>query len=116
MKAAGALAPMNQNTSAPRPIVIAVLSCGDIAGFATIGAAAAAAVTAGAAGAADSFGAGGGQVISPSLITVAPRMTSSSMLTLQTPSLFLQRSSLKRNRLVAYSVLACFDRRLGRSV
>ena len=37
-------------------------------------------------GAADNVGGGGGQVILPSLITVVPRITSSSILTLITPS------------------------------
>src|SRR5258706_14366707 len=67
------------------------------------------------AGAADSLGAGGGQVTVPSLTTVVPRITSSSMLTLKTPSFALQSSSESRNRFVAYSVLACVGRRLGRS-
>ena len=43
---------------------------------------------------------GAGQVTAPSLMTVNPRMASSSMLTLITPSLVLQSSSVKRNRLV----------------
>src|SRR5262245_43483452 len=59
---------------------------------------------------------GGGQVMLPSLTTVRPRMASSSMLTLMTPSLVLHSSSVSRNRLVAYSVEDCFARRLGRSV
>src|SRR5512145_3454086 len=67
-------------------------------------------------GAAGSLGAGGGQVISPSLMTVRPRMASSSMLTLMTPSLVLQSSSVTRNRLVEYSVEDCLARRLTRSV
>ena len=67
-------------------------------------------------GAADSFGAGGGQVMRPSLITVRPRMASSSMLTLMTPSFVLQSSSASRNRLVPYSVDDCFASRLTRSV
>ena len=52
-------------------------------------------------GAADSFGGGGGQVTSPSLMTVVPRITSSSMLTSMTPSLVLHSSSVRRSRLVA---------------
>jgi hypothetical protein len=44
-------------------------------------------------GAAGSLGGGGGQVTSPSLITVRPRIASSSMLTLMTPSLVLHSSS-----------------------
>src|SRR5690606_26637863 len=76
----------------------------------------------GAAGAATCFGGGGGQVMLPSLMTVRPRMASSSMLTLMVPSVVLvpssalHSSSVRRSRLVAYSVLACFGRRLGRSV
>src|ERR1044071_8211536 len=52
-------------------------------------------------GAAESLGAGGGQVIAPSLITVVPRITSSSMLTLNLPSFALHSSSVRRRRLVA---------------
>jgi hypothetical protein len=48
------------------------------------------------AGAADSFGTGGGHVNSPSLTTVVPRMTSSSMLTTKIPSLALHSSSERR--------------------
>src|SRR4051812_41815894 len=65
-----------------------------------------------AAGAAESFGGGGGQVMVPSLITVVPRITSSSMLTWMRPSFALHSSSIRRRRLLAYSVLACFARRL----
>src|SRR3569832_1771415 len=71
---------------------------------------------AGLAGAAVSLGGCGCLVLFPSLITVAPRITSSSMLTLRTPSLVLHSSSVRRCRLVAYSVLACLARRLGMSV
>jgi uncharacterized membrane protein YfcA len=67
-------------------------------------------------GAAGSLGAGGGHVTSPSLTTVSPRIASSSMLTLITPSLVLQSSSVRRSRFVEYSVDACFARRLARSV
>ena len=118
MKAAGAFAPMNQNSTAATRNTIAV-------DFADAGAPAApwplAAGTAGfgAAGlgsAAESLGGGGGQVTAPSLITVVPRITSSSMLTLMTPSFVLHSSSASRNRLVAYSVEDCFARRLARSV
>src|SRR5271167_3136401 len=66
-------------------------------------------------GTADGFGAGGGQVMLPSFTTVVPRSTSSSILTLMMPSLVLHNSSERRNRLVAYSVLDCLDKRLGRS-
>ena len=51
-------------------------------------------------GAAEILGAGGGQVITPSLTTVVPRITSSSMLTLIAPSFALHSSSVRR-RLVA---------------
>ena len=54
-----------------------------------------------AAGGAASLGAGGGQVTSPFLMTVRPRMASSSMLTSMMPSLVLHSSSVRRNRLVA---------------
>ena len=64
----------------------------------------------------DIFGGGGGQVIAPSLITVVPRMTSSSMLTLMTPSLLGVSSSSRRSRLVPYSWLDWRASLLGRSV
>src|SRR6476660_9578109 len=110
---------MNPNSSAAMPNVTAVrvpeagallLPCPPAAvgkltaGLATTG------------GAAAGFGAGGGQVMLPSLTTVVPRNTSSSMLTLMMPSLVLHNSSVRRNRLVAYSVLDCLDRRLGKSL
>ena len=69
-----------------------------------------------AAGGAGSLSGGGGQVMLPSLMTVRPRMASSSILTLMTPSLVLHSSSVRRNRLVAYSVEDCFASRLVRSV
>src|SRR5262245_15137291 len=78
---------------------------------------------AGAAGLAGGFAAGAacliggaGQVTAPSLITVRPRMASSSMLTLMTPSFVLHSSSARRNRLVAYRVEDCLARREARSV
>src|SRR6185369_10841617 len=58
------------------------------------------------------LGGGGGQVTAPSLITVRPRMASSSKLTSITPSFFLQRSSAKRSRLFEYSVELCLANRL----
>src|SRR3954471_4804845 len=98
-KAAGALAPTNQNNAVAIKNTSAVVRAdagapvspcfGGGAGFA-----------AGLAGAAATFGAGAGQVTAPSLITVRPRIASSSMLTLITPSLVLQSSSARRNRLV----------------
>ena len=68
------------------------------------------------AGAAGSLGGGAGQVTAPSLMTVRPRMASSSMLTSMTPSFVLHSSSVRRNRFVAYSVEDCLARRLARSV
>ena len=53
------------------------------------------------AGAAVSFGAGGGHVIAPSLTTVAPRTTSSSMSTTSTPSFFGHMSVSRCRRFVA---------------
>ena len=50
--------------------------------------------------AAGSFGAGAGHVTAPSLMMVRPRIASSSILTLMTPSFVLQSSSARRNRLV----------------
>src|SRR5512146_2778559 len=78
--------------------------------------AAAGLASAGLGAAAGSFGAGAGQVISPSLMTVRPRIASSSMLTLMLPSLVLHSSSVRRNRLVPYSVEDCLAKRLFRSV
>src|SRR5688572_2284709 len=121
MKAAGAWAPTNHSISAPTRNTIAV----DLADagappppcpWLLAGTAAFTAAAGFAGGAADSFGGGGGQVMAPSLITVVPRITSSSMLTSMTPSFALQSSSVRRSRLVAYRVLACFESRLGRSV
>src|SRR5574344_1025165 len=54
------------------------------------------------AGAGACLSGGAGQVIAPSLITVRPRMASSSMFTTATPSLALHSSSIKRSRLVAH--------------
>src|SRR5689334_25241745 len=73
-------------------------------------------LAAGLATGAGTFGAGAGQVMLPSLITVSPRMASSSMLTLMTPSLVLHSSSARRNRLVAYRVDDCLASREARSV
>src|SRR5664279_2725597 len=73
-------------------------------------------LAAAAAGAAGNLGAGAGQVMLPSLVTVKPRMASSSMLTSMMPSLVLHSSSVRRNRLVAYSVDDCLARRETKSV
>src|SRR5512135_506097 len=109
---------MSNNNNAARPNITAVLvadagappppwpCAGDGAGFAAAGLVAAA----------GSFGAGAGQVTTPSLMTVRPRMASSSMLTLMMPSLVLHNSSVRRNILVEYSVEDCLARRLFRSV
>ncbi|MNT20919.1 hypothetical protein D3C72_1562410 [compost metagenome] len=59
---------------------------------------------------------GAGQVIAPSLMRVRPRIASSSMLTTATPSLALHSSSVRRSRLVAYSVDDCLAKRDARSV
>src|SRR6516162_8123389 len=113
---------MSKKRTAPTPKSTAVF-VGDIGplgspwpfGFGGV----AAATAAGAGGAAESFGGGGGHVISPLLTTVVPRSTSSfmSMLTLSFSMLFVfTMSSVKRRRFVAYSVDACFESRLGRSL
>src|SRR5512145_974951 len=123
-KLAGALAPMNQKRIAAirKMIAVARAEAGALASpwpwaFCGTGFAAAAVLpVAAAGGAAESLGGGGGQVILPSLITVVPRITSSSMLTLMFPSFALHSSSVRRSRLVAYSVLDCLASRLGRSV
>ncbi|MDT4855483.1 hypothetical protein FQZ97_898390 [compost metagenome] len=62
------------------------------------------------------FSGGAGQVMAPSLITVRPRIASSSMLTIASPSLALHNSSVRRSRLVAYNVDDCLARREARSV
>src|ERR1700741_867873 len=105
MKAAGAFAPMNQNSAAAirNTMAVALAEAGAPAApwapaFAGAGAAFAAP---GLGGAADNFGAGGGQVIAPSLTTVVPRITSSSMLTWNLPSFALHRSSDRRRRSVS---------------
>src|SRR4051812_13497432 len=108
MNAAGACAPMNQKAIAATRNTIAVA-------FADAGALAApwpfaagpGGFAAGFGGAGASFGAGGGQVMRPALITVSPRIASSSMLTLMTPSFVLHSSSASRKRLVPYSVEDC---------
>jgi len=68
------------------------------------------------AGAGGAFSGGAGQVTLPSLMTVRPRIASSSMFTTATPSLALHSSSIRRSRLVAYSVDDCLARREARSV
>src|SRR5689334_4345396 len=102
MNAAGAFAPMNQKRTAATRNVIAVAfaDAGSLAAPCPF-AAGAGGFAAGFGGAGATFGAGGGQVMLPSLITVSPRMASSSMLTLITPSFVLQSSSASRKRLVA---------------
>src|SRR5437868_6255890 len=112
MNAAGAFAPMNQkNTAATRNVIaVALADAGALAAPCPF-AAGAGGLAAGFGGVAGTFGAGGGQVMLPSLITVSPRMASSSMLTSMTPSFVLHSSSARRKRLVPYSVEDCFARR-----
>src|ERR1035437_9567666 len=109
---------MNRNISAAIPKVTAVLPpeagapllpcpCAEGAGIA---------LAAAGLGTGGSFGAGAGQVTKPSLMTVRPRMASSSILTLMMPSLVLHNSSVRRNRLVPYRVEDCLAKRLFRSV
>src|SRR5258708_6662151 len=116
MNAAGACAPMNQNTVAPtrKTIAVAFAEAGALAAPCPLGACTGG-FAAGFGGAAESLGAGGGQVILPSFTTVVPRITSSSMLTLTVPSFALHSSSVNLRRFVAYKVLDCFAKRLGRS-
>src|SRR5260221_6437048 len=107
---------MNQKKTAATRKVMAVARAEAGALFSPCLGAGATGFTAGFGGAAESLGAGGGQVIAPSLITVVPRITSSSMLTTIVPSFALHSSSVRRSRVVSYSVLDCLARRLGRSV
>src|SRR5688500_13249471 len=106
MNADGAYAPMNQNAAAAARKTIAV-TAGDEGSppaqctWAFVGAGTAGLAAAGAGGAAESRGGGGGHVIAPSFTTVVPRITSSCMSTLMTPSFALQSSSVSRSRLVA---------------
>src|ERR1035437_9674335 len=93
------LLPAMGSLGAPRPC--AFFAAGAAAGLA--------------AGAAAILSAGAGQVMAPSLVTVRPRMASSSMLTLMMPSLVLHNSSLRRNRFVPYNVEDCLAKRLFRS-
>src|SRR2546421_11486530 len=113
MNAAGAYAPMNQKKMAPTRKTMAVVfaDAGSLAAPWPLGAAAGG-LAAGFTGTTDGFGAGGGHVMLPSLITVRPRMASSSMSTLMTPSFVLHSSSASRNKLVAYRVEDCFASRL----
>src|SRR6185503_6047630 len=99
---------MNQKSTAPARNTIAMLlaEAGSLA--APWPFAAGTGFAAGFAAGAATFGGGGGQVILPSLITVRPRIASSSMLTSMTPSFFLHSSSATRKRLVPYSVEDCF--------
>src|SRR5512133_655362 len=111
MNSLGALWPISQNNTATTANITASLP----AGMGALGspwplpflATGAAAGLAAAGGVAATLGAGAGQVMLPSLVTVRPRMASSSMLTLMMPSLVLHSSSVRRNRLVAYSVDDC---------
>src|SRR5512140_676273 len=96
--------PTNQKIAAPTRKTIAVdfAEAGALAPPCPcpfFSAAAGAGFAAGLGGAAGSLGGGGGQVTAPSLITVSPRIASSSKLTSITPSFFLQSSSARRSRL-----------------
>src|ERR1017187_1002409 len=103
MNDAGATQPRPRKTSTPTRNVIvdpdalssAFASCPLAAATLAAGAAT------GLAGAAESFGAGGGHVIFPSLTTVAPRTTSSSKLTTNTPSFAGHMSVSRWRKLVA---------------
>src|SRR5262249_55757819 len=105
--AAGAFMPMNQKSAAATRNAMVVRKGDDGAAPAPCPCAAFSGTAAGlaagglAGGAAVGLGAGGGPGMLPSLITVVPRITSSSMLTLNLPSLLLHSSSLRRRRLVA---------------
>src|SRR6185369_3949122 len=102
-KAGGAYAPTNPNSAAAtmNAIAVAFAEAGALAAPCALGAGAGGFAAGFGGGAAESLGAGGGQVMLPSLTTVVPRITSSSMLTLNLPSFALHSSSLKRSRLVA---------------
>src|SRR5260221_6683221 len=108
---------MNQNSPAPtkNTIAVAFADAGALAAPCPFAAGGAGGLAAGFGGAADSLGGGGGQVIAPCLITVVPRINSSSMLALIVPFFVLHSSSVKRSRVVAYSLLDCLARLLGRS-
>src|SRR5688572_26905235 len=92
-KETGAYAPITQNSTAATPNITAIRlpEAGAVGAPwpCALGAGTAAAGLAACAGAAGNLGAGGGQVTSPFLMTVSPRMASSSMLTLILPSLVL---------------------------
>src|SRR5258708_9032582 len=100
---------MNQNSTAPtrNTIAVAFADAGALAAPCPFGAGGGAGLAAGVGGAADSLGGGGGQVIAPCLITVVPRITSSSMLTLIVPSFVLHSSSVRRTSFAAYRRLHC---------
>src|SRR5687768_7772021 len=110
MKDAGATAPSASNANAPtadgtsQEVVRGGAStfAGGGSGFAS--------------GTAYRRGFGGGQVISPSLITVTPRITSSSISIVGLPSLPGVISSSRWRKLVPYNWLACDASREGRSV
>src|SRR5690349_24764302 len=103
-KAAGAKAPTNQKNAAATRNLIAV-ACAEAGALAWPWPCDFAAGTGGtglaaAGGGAASLRGGGGQVTLPSLMTVGPRLATSSMLALMTPSLVLHSSSVSRKRLV----------------
>src|SRR5678816_3904033 len=97
MNAGGALLPMTRNSNAPTVKTIARVRTDIGSLLPCVGALTAAGGFA--AGGGRNLRGGGGQVMLPSLMTVRPRIASSSMLTLIAPSLVLQSSSARRNRL-----------------
>src|SRR5574343_1493949 len=103
---------MSQNSTAPTPNTVASARA-DMGSPAApwAGAFFTAAAAGLGAGAGATFGAGAGQVTLPSLMTVSPRMASSSIFTSATPSLALHSSSERRKRLLAYRVEDWRDRR-----
>src|SRR5512147_1919734 len=100
----------------PNRTAIFVRDMGPLGSPCPLGLAGGAAAGLAATGGVASLGGGGGQVTPPSLMTVRPRMASSSMSTSITPSLALHSSSVRRSRLLEYSVDDCLARRLARSV
>src|SRR5258708_38212476 len=107
---------MNQNSAAPtkNTIAVAFAGAGALAAPCPLATGTGGFAAAGLGGAAETFGGGGGQVIAPCLITVVPRITSSSMLAFIVPSFVLHSASGWRGRLGASSGLGGRAGRLGR--
>ncbi len=97
------MAPTSASSAPPDPSAIAgPAQAGKPAGTVFVSVAASTSRSAGGCGFGDGGGAaGGGQVTSPSWITVAPRMTTSSISTASTPSFSGQSSASRFLRLVA---------------